>query len=282
MKKLLKYGLIILVILAVVIIFYAGQVVENAINTTGPAALGVPVSVEKVRAYPLRGIVRIKGLVVGNPEGFKTDNLFSMGVLNIDLSARSLLTDKIIIHKIEVVAPEITYEVKLNGSNIGALQESLGGDKNNDAEKETEEEAAKEDKSGGKKVVIEQVVISDGKINLSLPGMMGTAVPLPLPTIELKDIGKEKEGASPTEVIAKIVHAVLNSVTQVVKSSGKLLGDGAKAVGQGAAAVGGAAVDGASAVGGAAVDAGKAVGKGVANVVGGVADIFGGSDKKDE
>jgi len=279
MKKVLLYTGIIFVVLAVVVIFFASQVVKNAINTAGPIALGVPVTVEDVRAYPLRGVINIKNLVVGNPEGFKTDSLFNMGVLNVEISTASLFSDTIIVKTIEIVAPEITYEMKLGGSNIGALQESLAGDKE-PAEKESEEVV--EEKSGGKKVIIEKFLITDGKVKLSLPGMLGTAVPLPLPKVELLDIGKEKEGASSADVIKKVIGAVLGAVTEVVTSSGKLLGDGAKAVGDGVTAVGGAAVDGVGAVGGAAAGAGKAVGKGVANAVGGVADIFTGSDKKSE
>lgn len=267
-KKILGFGLVVLLVLAVIVIFLTSKVVENAINRAGPVALGVPVKVESVRAYPLRGNIHIKGLLIGNPEGFKTDHLFSMGELNVDVSARSLLTDTIIIHKIEVVAPEISYEMTLRGSNIGALQESLAGDKK---DKEAEAEVETE---GGKKLIIENFIISDGMVRLSLPGMMGTAVPLPLPAIHLTDIGKEEEGASLTDVIGKVFGAVFSAVTQVVSASGKLVGDGAKLIGEGTVAVGGAAVDGVS-----------AVGKGVAGAVGGVFNTLGGSkdeEKKDK
>jgi len=290
LKKILSIGLVVLLVLAIIVIFFASKVVENTINTVGPVAMGVPVKVESVRAYPLRGNIHIKGLIVGNPEGFKTDSLFSMGELNVDVSARSLLTDTIIIHKIEVVAPEISYEMTLKGSNIGALQDSLASDAE---ETETNAEAEVE-KEGGKKLIIEHFVISDGKVKLSLPGMMGTAVPLPLPGIHLKDIGKEEEGTSLTDVIGKVIGAVFATVTEVVSASGKLVGDGAKMIGEGAVAVGGAAVDGVSAVGGAAVDGVtavggaavdgvSAVGKGVAGAVGGVFNALGGSkDEKEE
>lgn len=279
LKKILSIGLALIVVIAVAVIFFASHVVKNAVNTIGPAVLGVPVNVEHVRAYPLRGDIHIRGLIIGNPEGFKTDQLFSMGELNVDLSVKSMLTDTIIIRKIEVVAPEISYEMTLRGSNIGALQEALAGE-----EKETEATATTEEKpeeaAPGKKLIIEHFIISDGKVKLSLPGMMGSAVPLPLPGIHLTDIGKEEQGTSIKDVIGKVFGAVFSAVTQVVTSSGKLVGDGAKLIGDGAMAVGGVAVDGVTAVGGAAVDGVSAVGKGVAGAVGGVINVLGGSKEE--
>jgi uncharacterized protein involved in outer membrane biogenesis len=279
LKKILSIGLLLIVVIAVGVITFASHVVKNAVNRIGPAVLGVPVAVEHVRAYPVRGDIHIRGLIIGNPEGFKTDQLFSMGELNVDLSVKSILTDTIIIRKIEVVAPEISYEMTLRGSNIGALQESLAGEKSETNETETAEEKPVE-AAPGKKLIIENFIISDGKVKLSLPGMMGTAVPLPLPGIHLTDIGKEEQGASVTDVVGKIFGAVFSAVTQVVTSSGKLVGDGAKLIGDGAMAVGGVAVDGVSAVGGAAVDGVSAVGKGVAGAVGGVINVLGGSKEE--
>ncbi len=266
LKRILSGIVLLFLVLFVVVVFFASHVVRNTINTIGPVALGVPVSVDKVRAYPLRGKIHIQGLVIGNPEGFKTESLFRMGELHIDIAPRSMLTDTIIIREISVTAPEITYEMTLKGSNIGVLQKQLGGDAEEEPKPEEPEPAAEE--APGKKVIIERFVLSDGKVSLSLPGMMGTALPLPLPTIELKDIGKEKEGASVTEVISNVFGAIFKAVADVVTASGKLIGDGVSAIG-------GAAVDGVSAVGGAAVDGVSAVGKEAAAVFGGAMKSIG-------
>lgn len=251
MKKAIKFVLFILIVLVFSVVLFNSWFVKNSINTVGPQVLGVPVSVEKVRTFLLMGRINIKNLVIGNPDGFKTDNLFKLNELVIRFKPQSLLTGTIIINEISVISPEVTYEMSMGGSNIGALQERLAGDK--------KEEPKEEEEKPGKKIIIEKFVFNDGQVNLSLPGMMGTAMPIPLPAIEMKDIGKEDggEGASFTDVIGKIFGAIFSSVTSVVTSSGKLIGDGA------------------AAVGGAAADAGKAVGKGVADAVGDVIGIFG-------
>jgi len=276
MKKALKIILVIFLTILLVLFFFGGPVIKNVINKTMPLTLGVPVSIGDVQLYPVRGIVKISDLAIGNPEGFKTENLFKMKELFFNFKVLSLFTDKIIIHEISVIGPEITYEATMSGSNVGAMQEQLGGDEEEKPEKE--EQPKPEDAKSGKKIIIEKFVMEEGRINLSMPGMMGTSMPIPLPPIEMKDIGKEdnKDGASRKEVREKILGTIFSSVANVASSSGKLVGEGAKKIGEGAALIGGATVEAVGDVGGAAVDAGKAVGKGIAGAVGGVVGIFSG------
>jgi len=274
MKRILGIVGIVLLLLVVVLLVFTSQVVKHSINTVGPVVMGVPVSVESAHVFPLRGIVKLKNLVVGNPEGFKTASLFDMTELSIRYKPLSIFTDTIIVNEILVNAPKVTYESTLSGSNVGALEKSMGGKKEKDKEKPAEKEP-------GKKVIIERFLLTGGQVNLSLPGMMGTALPIPLPTIELKDIGKEKEGASLTDALGDIFGAIFAAVGNVVMASGKLIGDGAKLVGDGVVAAGGAVADGASAVGRGVADGASAVGRGVAGAVGGVLNVFSGSTNED-
>ena len=273
--KLLKKLVLILVILLVALIafvrYFGGVAIKKAVNTAGPLVLGVPVELNTAQIRPLAGHVHLGGLKVGNPDGFKTDHLFELGHLEIDLVPRSLFGDTIHIKTIDIKAPKITMERGLTTSNLGALLEKLekkGGDTTDDPA------AEKKPAQGGKKVVIDSITINGAQLNLSVTAMGGFSAPLPLPPISLSDIGKEKQGASLLEVLTRILRAILTSATDVVAGAGKLVGEGAAAVGglavDGAAVVGGAAVDGAAAVGGVAVDGAKAVG-GTAAAVGGAA-----------
>lgn len=278
MKRVLKIGLWAIVILLVAVIVLlnvaGGTVIRNAVNVAGPLAMGVPVTLQDADLHLLRGNVRLEGLHVGNPEGFKTAGIFDLGRLDIDLDMRSLLGDTIRIRTIHIKDPNITYERGLTDSNLGALLRQLEGEKSK--EKSEPDSAPKE---GGKKVVIDEIQIAGAQLNVSVTLAGGYSAPMPLPTITLRDVGKEKEGASLTEVITSIVGAIAGTVTDVLVGAGKLVGKGAQAVGEGAMAVGegavkgaevvgGAVVDGASAVGGAAVDGAKAVGSGAAAVGG--------------
>lgn len=279
MKRAFKVALTLFVVVLVAIVLilnsFGGRLIQKTVNVAGPAALGVPVSLDKAEFHLLRGNVELKGLKIGNPEGFKTDGIFELGHLKVDLNTRSLLSGVIQIRKILIDAPKITYERGLTSSNLADLLAGLEkkpdpAGEETPASEEPAPEPAPADEAGGTKVIIDELVVRDAQLNVSLTVAQGLSAPLPLPTITLRDIGKESGGAGFVEVLQKVLGAILGAVTDVLKGSAKLLGDGAALVGDGALAVGGVAVDGAAAVGGVAVDGVKAVGQGAA-VVGGAA-----------
>ena len=288
MKKAFKVALtlflVVLVAIVLILNFFGGRVIRHTVNVAGPLALGVPVTLEEADFRLLRGFVKLNGLKVGNPEGYKTDSLFEVDELLVDLDTRSLMGGVVHIRKIAIDGPRITYERGLTASNLSDLLEGLEkGEKTEEkpVEKPEEKKAAPADEGGGVKVIIDEINITGARLKVSLTVAQGLSAPIPLPPINLVDIGKETGGAGVMEIITRIIRAILGTVTNVITGSAKLLGDGAVAVGKGAVAVGGAAVDGvtavggaavdgAAAVGGAAVDGAKAVGKGAA-VVGGAA-----------
>lgn len=249
--KIVKRVLIVLVVLVLVVslgvIFLGGWMIKTGVNQVGPQVLGVPVTVEDVSFRPLRGYVRLEGLVVDNPEGFQTENLFNMQTLEVDLQVRSLFTDTIRIRRILIESPQITYEVGLRGTNLGALIEGMGP------------ADEKDDSEPGKAVVIEELKIVAARARISTPGMGSAAVPVQLATITLNDLGGE--GQSTTQITGQVLKAILGAVGNAALGAGGLVGDGIRAAASGAGMLGGAAMDGAGAAAGAAVDgAGAAVG----------------------
>jgi uncharacterized protein involved in outer membrane biogenesis len=259
MKRVMKVvvGVVVVVIvLLVVLTLAAGRIATGTINTAGPKILGVPVSVQSVQVGLLRGHFGLNGLVIGNPEGFKTPEAVRLGKVDVRVKMASLFSDVLIIDRVHVVGPEITYEVGLKGTNIGAIQDKVASPKMGKEEPKAAEKPAK-------KVQIGDFLIEGGKIHLSTVGMAGHEVTVPLPTIHLTDIGKDSGGASPKEVIAKIVGAV-----------GSTVGGAATGIGKGVEAIGKGAVDAGKAVGEGAKDAGKAVGKGATKALEGVEGLF--------
>ncbi len=251
-------GLVALVaILLVVLMIWGGQVVKQAVNVAGPQVLGVPVTLEEASFSPLRGYISLKGLVVGNPEGFNTESLFDMRHLEVALDVRSLFSDTIIIHRIWVDTPQITYEVGLRRTNLGALLAGL------ESEKDPEAEEKKAVDEPGKSVVIRELKIVDTRMEVSATALGGRAVPIQLGTITLNDLGGPDQ--SVTQITAQVLKALVGAVGNAVAGAGDLLGDGLKAALGGVGALGGMALDGATAVTG-------AVGGGARVVTGAVGD----------
>ncbi|MBQ7177497.1 MAG: hypothetical protein IJS08_08790, partial [Victivallales bacterium] len=70
----------------------------------------------------------------------------------------------------------------------------------------------------------------------------GMAVPIPLPTITLNDIGKEKE-ITPPEATATVLDEVCTSVVSQAKNTTKAVGDSAEQLSKSAKALGNSAVE---------------------------------------
>src|SRR3546814_5889240 len=80
------------------------------------------------------------------------------------------------------------------------------------------------------------LVISGGKIGISAAALQGRSLSSPLQTIHLKDIGKDKGGASPAEEAQKIIGTISAEASEIAardlhKQHGTMLKDGAGAAG---------------------------------------------------
>lgn len=188
-------GGVITVIVVVAIILLVlnaslGTIVQKAVTTFGPKLTGTDIQVEKVKLSLLRGDLKVTNLVMGNPEGYNTPSILEIGELHVKLDPLTVFKDTIHVKLVDIQSPQVTYEVGLGNSNVGTLLDTLS--KGEEAEKKAEEEQ-KVEEEGGKRVVIDKVNVVDGSIHLAAKITGGHALPVPLPTITLTDIGKTKE-----------------------------------------------------------------------------------------
>lgn len=248
-KKIVLYSFLSLVGLfiagVILLLLFLGSAIRKGVETVGPQLTGCPIKVQDVSISMLRGTFELNGLDVGNPEGFKTPSAFKVKTVRVALEPKSVLSDRILIHEIFIDGPEVTYEVGLSGSNIGKIQKNVetatGGGKEKPAA-----ETAPAEKKPGKKVQIDVVTVRGGKINLSSTVLGGSAVPIPLPEVNLKDIGKDKEGASIGDAAKEILGSITGAITNAVTGSGKLLQQGADSISGAAKDTGKAVKDGAA------------------------------------
>jgi len=223
--KLLSVSLLILLVILIVATSFVGDfLIKQAVNTAGPKLLGVPVHLDDVTFRPIIGRVALKGLHIGNPEGFKAKSLFDIARLDVRLRVRSLLSNTIIIESIEISGPELTYERSLKTSNIDSLMTLLEPKPAAGEEKEKAEPAKKET---SRKVIIKDLVINGTRVHVALTALGGHGFTLPLPPIHLSNVGGKEGGVTFTEAVKNIFGAILKSVSDAVAGSGKLLGSGA-------------------------------------------------------
>jgi len=244
----LLIALPILVVLGVVglIVFYLsfGSIVEKAIETLGPKMTKSVVTVEHVGLSLFGGKMDVKGVVIGNPEGFNTESAFRLEHVRVVLQPTSLLSDRIVVREVLIEGPKITYEMGLTGSNIGALKRNIDDFAAKFAGEGGEEE--EEPSEGGKKIRIDDFRLRNAKIALSAKLFQGKAATLPLPEVHVQDIGKDSGGKSPAEIMSEVFDVVASSITQVVTEAGAVLKEKTKELQKSAKDVGRTAQEGAT------------------------------------
>ncbi|MBR5080281.1 MAG: AsmA family protein [Victivallales bacterium] len=266
MKALKIIGIIVVILIIAVfaIILNLGKIVKTGINTVVPQVTKCEAHVDDVNFNVFGGKFEIKNLVIKNPEGYKTDQAFSLGHIFVNVKMGSLLSDVIEIDQVLIDAPEITYEVGLGNSNLNTILENVNSAlPSSDEEKKEEKEEKKE---GGKKVVINLVKVTNGRIGVSAKIAGGMEAPIVLPDIEIKDLGKKEGGISMVQAAAITLKTTLLSIFDVLKSSGKLLLDGAKAIGEGI-------TEGIKSLGDGAKEGVKSLGDGAKDIKDNVKDI---------
>jgi len=242
---------------------HLGSIIKTGVETLGPQITKCDVTVEDIQVAPLGGRVEIIGMVVGNPEGFKTPSAFKLDHIRIRLDSKSLLGDRIHIQEILIDSPEITYEVGLSGSNIGAIQKNVEAYTGGAAEAAPSEEGAPVadapgSEGSGKDVQLDDFRLTGAKLNLSAKVMAGEAVSVELPEIHLQDLGTG-DGRSVAEIVSEVFGAVFKEIGEAATGAGAILEDGKKLVKE---------------VGEEAKKAGEAVKESASKALGGVKGLF--------
>ena len=79
MAKLVKIVLALVLGIGVFVLMTLGTGIKTVVETLGPEMTQAQVTLSSAKISLLSGDGRLKGLVIGNPEGFDTENAFSLG-----------------------------------------------------------------------------------------------------------------------------------------------------------------------------------------------------------
>lgn len=207
------------VVIGVVLFFVLSSldsIIKAAVEKYGSEVTQVKVRLDQAEVSITSGEGALRGLTVGNPEGFKTDRAFSLGEISVVLDVGTVTQDPVVIKEIVISAPEVTYELGSGGSNIDAIRRNVNAYVGTGQGKAKEKSASKDDDKEGRKLVIQHLYVKKGKVNVSATMLKGKKLSAPLPDIHLTDIGKEKGGAEPGEVVEKLVRAISQSAGKAV------------------------------------------------------------------
>jgi uncharacterized protein involved in outer membrane biogenesis len=238
MKKWLLIGgafIVIIIIVLVIGISNLGPMIKKAVNTYGPEMTKTEVRLGDVDISIFSAEAKLKDFYLGNPKGFKTPDAMKVGSIYVDVDEGSVTEETIIIKKIEVVAPEITYEKARGTDNFKTIVKNIkeAVDRGEPSKKRAEKE------SEGKRILIRDFTVRDGKVNLATSMLGEKSISAPLPDIHLKNVGKKEGGVSPAKAFEEVFAALYGkitspAVTDTLNQGLKALGSGVEKVSKGA------------------------------------------------
>lgn len=236
MKKWVFIGAGAIVVLIVIVLVVGagnlGPMIQKAVNTYGPEITQTEVSLGDVDVSLLSAEAKLRDVFLGNPKGFTTPGAMRIGSILVNVDEKSISGDTIVIDRIEVVAPDITYEKIRNTDNFNAILNNVK--KAVGADNATGKSSEKGKTNAGKKLLIKDFIVRDGKVNLFMSMLGGKSLSADLPDIHLTDIGGKRGGATPAQAVKEIfaaLHAQITSpaVTDVLNDGLKGLTAGTRA-----------------------------------------------------
>ena len=219
MKKLLVIAGILLglgIVGVIVTAFFLGNIVTAGVNRFAPQITQTTVVLSSATISPLSGTGTLSGLVVGNPKGWSDANLCSLGKIHLDVQPFSILGDHVIINEISIVAPEFNYETKIVASNVSDLLKNI---EQITGSSSSPQATAKNGKPI--KFEVKKFRLQGGWVRV---GVGSAALNLPMPPVELNDIGTSQGGVTPDQLVFAVMRSVTPSIiAATTQAAGKLI-----------------------------------------------------------
>jgi hypothetical protein len=266
-KKVLLVVLLIPVVLVAGVWIFLDHLAKKAVEIGGEQAMGVPTALDGISLRPIQGKGTIEGLQVSNPQGFDSPFFVRLDKGDATLDVGSVLTDQVVMKRIELNGFEVHLEKSKGSSNYGVILDNM---------KKGEEAPAEE---AGKKFLVEEVVVRDIRVHadVAIAGQTVKTVHLNIEEVRLENVGSDTEsGVIMSQLMGTIVKAVL---TAIVQQGAEILPDIATDLGAGLGKLGkvGVRVLG-KVTGQVGSEAVKVLGGALKKGVKGIGGIFGGDD----
>jgi hypothetical protein len=193
------------------------SIVKAAIEKYGTEAAHSEVKLDGVKLSIPAGEAAIKGLTLANPNGFSPEKALSFGIISVKLDTASVTgSGPIIIREITIDSSQVKFEANNSGdSNLQVIER-------NTTSNSVAAPSAAASSSGkhepGRKVIINDLYIRNAQIEISHPLLKGKPLNAPLPTIHLTNIGKDNNGASPSQVADLVLKSITSDASKIAIS----------------------------------------------------------------
>jgi len=236
MKKLVirlaLVAVVLLIALVVILALSLDSIVKKGVETVGPQITKTDMKLAGANISILSGSGTLKGFLLGNPEGYKTPSAINVGEVSLGVRPGSVLSDKVHVTHVKVIAPEITFEgtlgTKNNLSKILENVDAVAGGGGKPAEPGAGQPKSQPADSGAsRKLQVDDFLISGAKVNVSMTMLGGKSLTVPLPDIHFTQLGSGPEGITAAELTKRVLNEVTVATLKAVEKGVTDLGKGA-------------------------------------------------------
>lgn len=221
MSRGLKIGLgavAVFVLLVAIVIWQLfanlNDIIRAAIETVGSEVTGTEVVVSDVDISLEEGRGTLSGFEVENPRGFSADNAFQFETISVQLDTSTIFDEVVVINEVIVRKPLITYELAGDSDNLNTLKADTQRNAEQISREAGGDPAAAGETEGGRKFIIERIYLTDGQVRVRASDLTDRSLTVPLPDVELRDIGKDEGGADPAAVAGEVMTGLFDRVTR--------------------------------------------------------------------
>jgi uncharacterized protein involved in outer membrane biogenesis len=229
---------IVLAVVAVVVVtliligVFVGHIVKTAVDNYGPQMTQTSVAVDTVQLSLLTGSAKVKGLIVGNPNGYKSSEAMTVGVIAVGVDPATIFSDKVVCRSIRLESPQISFEGGLSGNNLGQILDNLNSTRENSRTTATNAPSPSE-----RKYEVDDLTITGAKVQVALTGAQGQQE-ISLPDIHLANLGTTGAGLTASDLAQRVFSAISSATMEGVATTAASLDKNAATLKQAGASSG--------------------------------------------
>ena len=186
--------------------------IEAAAERLMTEAVGARVSIVSIETSLSRGEMRIRGLAVRNPEGFRTRAALEADEIRIVVDLGTLLEKTVVIREIAVERPLVTYEIGPDGSNLEAIRQNVQSFTKSGNEPGRPRSSTR--------IVIENLYVRDGTVAASAVFLEGKSLEAPFPDLHLRNLSTGEGGTAAAGIVEEVTSEIVKDVRESVAPLG--------------------------------------------------------------
>ena len=175
------------------------RLVVAEVERLGSDAAGTQVTVQRARVDLATGSVELEGLVLANPEGYRSASALVVERIRIQLDTTLLDARQIWLREVSIDGAMAGLEQAETGSNLQRLLERLGGRRTRDSG---------QGDGIDRQLVIDRLELKGAAVRVWEDGAADSRV-VPVPGLVLADIGIAEGGIRAPDAAALVLRAIL-------------------------------------------------------------------------